>query len=171
MYFDEMKEDKKPSPYQSSDVVEGGQTNSQYQSRGWSQPEQEKSEDKNSPFMVFDEDSPTGGQGMVTSMSRSPAPPQPPGSAWERIRSGQTPNPKQRPSPSQHNQQSMRASKVRRQSEGSGGATADDGFTASASQESRRYSREEAQREFDAKLERERRGGDFASGSGDQRRW
>jgi hypothetical protein len=45
-----------------------------------------------------------------------------------------------------------------------------DGFGFSASEEDKQLARDEAQRQFDARVERERRGGDFSAG-GDQKRW
>jgi hypothetical protein len=49
--------------------------------------------------------------------------------------------------------------------------TASDDFAFSKENEERSLARTEAQREFDARVERERRGGDFSSGSGNQKRW
>jgi hypothetical protein len=51
------------------------------------------------------------------------------------------------------------------------GATTGDSFAFSKTEEERTYAKEEAQKEFDARVERERRGGDFSKGGGDQKRW
>jgi hypothetical protein len=49
--------------------------------------------------------------------------------------------------------------------------TASDDYAFSKETEERSLARDQAQKEFDARVERERRGGDFSSGSGDQKRW
>lgn len=46
-----------------------------------------------------------------------------------------------------------------------------DSFTFSKTEEERNLAQIEAQKEFDARVEKERRGGDFSSGNGDQKRW
>ena len=50
------------------------------------------------------------------------------------------------------------------------GSSTEDDFTFSASEQERSYAKEEAQQEFDERVERERRGGDFGTGAG-ERRW
>ncbi len=84
------------------------------------------------------------------------------GSAWDRIRKGENLDPqkpesawsKQRPSPP-----------------GQSSGSSNNDFTYNKSEEERNYAKDEAQKEFDARVERERRGGDFSKGNGDQKRW
>lgn len=59
----------------------------------------------------------------------------------------------------------------REQGESSGSSRGDD-FTFSSSEQERSYAQEEAQRDFDARVEKERQGGEFSEGSGGEgRRW
>lgn len=54
----------------------------------------------------------------------------------------------------------------------SSGSTSGDDFTFSSSEQERSYAQEEAQRDFDARVEKERQGGEFSEGSGgERRRW
>lgn len=46
-----------------------------------------------------------------------------------------------------------------------------DGYTFSSAEEERQLAKSDAQKEFDDRVERERRGGDFTSSNGDQKRW
>ena len=88
------------------------------------------------------------------------------GSAWERIR---------REAGSSATAGSRRGGgaggwrRQRERHEGSGSMGGDD-FTFSSTEAERSYAREEAQRDFDARVEKERQGGDFSEGS-DGRRW
>ncbi|KAF2266763.1 hypothetical protein CC78DRAFT_106970 [Lojkania enalia] len=102
-----------------------------------------------------DDASPTGGlfQDEVENQPKATE------SAWERLRRGGGPLPSQRvvpprPEPGRKEQNED--------------STLVDSFTFSESDEERRIARERAQREFDARIERERQGKDF---SDDQRRW
>jgi len=126
-------------------------------------------------FSEFDDASSTGGQGTRADIV------QPQGSAWDRVRQGAVSKPAGQTSSSwpktNQNQQPSgesawaRARNNARQGPQDGSHT-DDNFTISKSEEERSYARSEAQKEFDAKVERERRGGDFSSGgTGDRRRW
>jgi hypothetical protein len=100
-------------------------------------------------FDFFDDASSTGGQAM-SGDTRSPSTPQRTGSAWDRLRSRQTPA--QNQNQSQPSSWQQRQSDERRdQHEGAG--------------------QHDAQAEFDARIERERKGGDFSSNGGDQKRW
>ena len=85
------------------------------------------------------------------------------GSAWDRIRQ-QARSGQQKPGPEKSR---PIAPPVTR------GGTSSDGFSNfSSSAEKDRAAREAAQREFDARVEREREGGEFGSGTGgDQKRW
>lgn len=171
MYFDESQESGKPTVSSGGGVREQGQPQpgSSYGRRQQaiqkSQQAPEPQDNSASPFMVFDDASPTNGQGMSannTTQSSSS------GSAWDRIRSGQRPATSRGRSEQDSQGQETGQSAWRR---GSQNSESQSSFNASSEREARRYSREEAQKEFDAKIERERRGGDFSSGGGDQKRW
>lgn len=108
-------------------------------------------ENESKAFDYFDDAaSPTSGreQGMARDTKS-----QPQGSAWERIRRGGV-------APTQTSGQSAWS---KRQSQAQGGESADDNFTSTQTNEEKRYSREDAQQDFDARIERERQGGDFTS--------
>lgn len=97
----------------------------------------------------FDDASPTGGSGAMDDGG---------GSAWERIRHQSASGSSSGSEPSLRRARGFR----REQQEGS---TTGDSFSFSSSEEERSYAKDEAQREFDERVEKERRGGDF-SGSG-----
>lgn len=96
------------------------------------------------------------------------------GSAWERLRRGAKPpaatgsGKKERGGTTGGRSGSRGWQQRREQREGSG--SMGDDFTFSSSEQERSYAREEAQRDFDARVEKERRGGDFSDGNGG-RRW
>lgn len=101
-------------------------------------------------FDYFDDASPTSGREQrILGDTKS----QPQGSAWERIRRGGG-APTQTSGPSAWS---------KRQSQAQEGESTDDNFTSTQVTEERRYSRQDAQQEFDARIERERQGGDFTS--------
>ncbi len=113
----------------------------------------------------FDDVSPAGGQDMSGNASTSQ------GSAWERLRRGE----KLKSIPTEGSSQASSQSPWQRkqdasQKEQQQGSTLGDSFTFSKSEEERSYAKDEAQKEFDARVEKERRGGDFSQ-TGDQRRW
>ncbi|PQE17623.1 endo-13 -beta glucanase protein [Rutstroemia sp. NJR-2017a BVV2] len=141
------------------------QTRSTPQMERWKtepQPQQASSQQEEKSFDMFGDDaSPTSGQGMQSDMSSSS---QSSGSAWEKIRRGQKPEPKQ-------NTSGWGKLQKNTQKEQREGSTMGDSFTFSKTEEERSLAQMEAQKEFDARVEKERRGGDFSSGSGDQRRW
>ena len=132
-------------------------------------------ETESQPFDAFDDASPTGGQGLASDTST----PQSSGSTWDRIRRGEKTAPSSKPGSGWQNgrgqQQSGQSawSKQQRdtQREQKEGSMMGDSFAFSKTEEERNYAKEEAQKEFDARVDRERRGGDFSQGSGDQRRW
>jgi hypothetical protein len=132
-------------------------------------------ETQSQPFDAFDDASPTSGQGVVADTTT----PQSSGSAWDRIRRGEKPTSAPKPDSgwqSGRGQQQSRQSAWSKQSndtqqEQREGSTTGDSFTFSKTGEERGYAKEEAQKEFDARVDKERRGGDFSQGSGDQRRW
>ena len=97
----------------------------------------------------FDDASPTGGSGAMDDGG---------GSAWERIRHQSASGSSSGSEPSLRRARGFR----REQQEGS---TTGDSFSFSSSEEERSYAKDEAQREFDERVEKERRGGEF-SGSG-----
>jgi len=90
----------------------------------------------------------------------------PAGSSWERIRkeSAATKQP-----PSQEQRQGRTAGWGSVQREQQQGSPVGDSFSFSNSEEDRQLAKSEAQRDFDARLERERQGGDFSEGR--DRRW
>ncbi|CAG8978995.1 hypothetical protein HYALB_00009897 [Hymenoscyphus albidus] len=106
-------------------------------------------ETESKPFDYFDDASPTGGQGMSEDTRTS----QPQGSAWERIRRGGG-------VPTQRQGSQDAWSKQRAQAQAGGSP---DDFTSTQLSEERRYSKQDAQKEFDARIDRERQGGDFTS--------
>ncbi len=97
----------------------------------------------------------------------------PQGSAWDRLRRGEKPAPVPQKSGGKHptKQSAWSRQQDETQREQKEGSTMGDSFAFSKSEEERNYAKEEAQKEFDARVERERRGGDFSQGGGDQRRW
>jgi hypothetical protein len=115
------------------------------------------------PFDAWDDASPAGRQGSTA----------PQGSAWDRLRRGEKPAPIPQKSggKSQPSQSTWSKQQNETQKEQTDGSTTGDSFAFSKSEEEKNYVKEEAQKEFDARVERERRGGDFSQGGGDQRRW
>ncbi|KAF6228878.1 hypothetical protein HO133_006989 [Letharia lupina] len=106
----------------------------------------------------FDDASPTGGSGAMDGGDGSA------GSVWERIRQQSSSEPS---GSSMGRGRGMRGSGM--QQEQQEGSTTGDSFSFSNSDEERSYAKIEAQREFDERVEKERRGGEFNSGGG--RRW
>jgi len=102
----------------------------------------------------YDDASPTGGSGTGSGEEG--------GSVWERIRNQTATGGASASSGSRGRRSGIR----QEQQEGS---TTGDSFSFSSSEEERSYAKDEAQREFDERVEKERRGGDFNSGSG--KRW
>lgn len=124
----------------------------------------------------IDDASPSGGMGLMGDDEPAAAPT---GSAWDRIRQQQgvvggtggqrgSSWPSGRAQPQQNGAQNAW---TRPHAEQHGSSTMGDNFAFSKTDEERQTAKTEAQREFDERVERERRGGDFTSGSGDQRRW
>lgn len=123
----------------------------------------------------FDEASPTSGKGMEDAGSKGPSRS---GTTWDRIRqqagnqtavrgtSWPTGQGQERQPQSQSAWTRNRGPAQQGEDESSTGG---DSFTFSNSEEDKQLARAEAQREFDARIERERRGGDFSAG-GDQKR-
>ena len=148
MFFDDTRTDSF-TPDQDTSGSSSWPTTSARQSRNIyerrrppSQPPQEpQSSSQSSPY---DEDSPTGGFGGADDVSSSSpysstsADASSSGSSWDRIRE-------------------------RTRSAGASGSG--NRSTFSSSEAERNYAKDEAQREFDARVERERRGDDFNSGS------
>jgi hypothetical protein len=142
------------------------------QSRPWpaktAPPQMPTQETPDQPFDAWDDASPAGGQGVPADTSQ-PRPSRSSGSAWDRLRRGEKP-----PPPGSRQQSGLRPfsnTQNEAQREQRQGSTLDDSYTFSKSEEERSYAKDEAQKEFDARVERERRGGDFSSGNGDQKRW
>jgi len=107
-----------------------------------------------------DDTSPAGGEGASMDSGSSG------GSVWERIRkqAGSSPSSSGRGS---FGRGDRRGGVQQGQRQGS---TDGDGFAFSSSEEDRQLAKDEAQKAFDERIERERRGGDF-SGSDGERRW
>lgn len=116
---------------------------------------------RDQPFDAFEESSPTGAeQGM---MEDKVTPVRQTGSAWDKIRKGEKldrQNPESAWSKKGQNPQGQKR-----------GSSNSDDFAYNKSEEESAYAKDEAQKEFDARVERERRGGDFSKGNGDQKRW
>lgn len=104
----------------------------------------------------FDDASPTGGSGAMDGGDGGG------GSVWERIRQQSASE------PSGSSTGSGRGTRGgwQKQEESS---TAGDSFSFSSSEEEKNYAKDEAQKEFDERVEKERRGGDFSDSGG--RRW
>lgn len=156
------EEQPKPQPErQSVDVRARRQP--QYQS---TQPAPSSSSSSSSS--PFDDDaSPTGGLFQSESSQTTPQPASRPGeSSWDRLRRGAS-----APSPQGGSQQDriQRFASSRQGSSGAEGSTVGDNFTFVEGKETRDVERERAQREFDERLERERKGGDFNEGG--SKRW
>lgn len=110
--------------------------------------------------MGFDDASPTGGERVTDTQSTG-------GSAWERIRQqAQTGRSPRSVGPGQKTRNPVAA-----QEQPANESSSADNYSFSSTDRERQIARDEAQKEFDARVERERRGGDFSSGSGDQKRW
>ncbi|MCJ1427899.1 hypothetical protein MMC29_005805 [Sticta canariensis] len=92
------------------------------------------------------------------------------GSAWERIRRGAGSSATADSGTGRRGRGAAGWQRQREQREGSGSMDGDD-FTFSDTEAERSYAREEAQRDFDARVEKERQGGDFSEGSDRGRRW
>jgi len=122
---------------------------------------------------VFEDASPTAGNGQLGQSHSTAAAAG--GSAWERLRRANTPaqdgSPRTRPGQGQApaQSQSQMASNAWADRRGAAsvldeqrrGATVGDGYTFSRTEEERALAKGEAQREFDAKVDKERRGESF----------
>ncbi|RDL41785.1 uncharacterized protein BP5553_01764 [Venustampulla echinocandica] len=116
-------------------------------------------ETESQPFNIWDDASPTGGSGV----SADTRPSQPTGSAWDRIRQGERPA-----------AQPPRRSGLSAGSQGGWQRTGEnpgERLAFSSTEGEKSHEKEDAQRKFDAQVDRERRGGDFSSGAGEQKRW
>jgi len=90
----------------------------------------------------------------------------PAGSSWERVRKESQ---AQKQAPSQESRQGRTAGWGSVQREQQTGSTVGDSFSFSSTEEERQLAKSEAQKDFDARLERERQGGDFSQGR--EKRW
>jgi len=120
----------------------------------------------------FDDASPTGGRGPAADTGSSS------GSTWDRIRRQAASHPagsheSSWPSGSGPGRGQSSGQAISRNKNGttSDAASPGDNFSFSSADEDRQMAKGEAQKEFDDRVERERRGGDFNSRSGDQKRW
>ncbi|TGO89855.1 hypothetical protein BPOR_0090g00020 [Botrytis porri] len=143
------------------------------QTRGWPQrkpvPAQAPAQEGEKPFDLFDDASPTNGQGMDTAPTTAQSPGQT-GSAWDRIRRGEKPASTSHTTTSQPPKSGWATVQNNKPKASSDAPSSADSFTFSKTEEDRNLAQVEAQKEFDARVEKERRGGDFSSG-GDQKRW
>lgn len=117
-------------------------------------------------FGIFDDASPTGGQGVQADIRATPVPSQG-GSAWDRIRRGQQ-STTQIPGPNTGAQQAPNQNAWSRAQKD--GTATSDGYSYTKTEDGD-LSKGDAQKDFDARVERERNGGDFVKGNGDQKRW
>lgn len=136
-------------------------------------PQTETQEDQDTGFSTFDDASPTGGQGVGADTA-----PQQGGSAWERLRRGGKPTqswPTRQDQPTESAQPPSQNSWSRLQKASQqgqqNGFPERESFTVSEAPEDRERARIQAQKEFDAQVERERQGGQFGDCKGDQKRW
>lgn len=118
-----------------------------------------------------DEASPTGGRGVEDTIAAG-------GSAWDRIRrqaSGQPAGNRGSNWPAGQGHQAPRPDQRAWRRDGQRHPRqrpeTRDSISYSKSEEERQLARDEAQKEFDARVEQERRGGGFSSDNGDQKRW
>jgi hypothetical protein len=136
-------------------------------------PQTETQEAQDTGFALFDDASPTGGQGVSADTA-----PQQGGSAWDRLRRGGKPIQKNQTRlnrPAESAQPSSQSSWAKLQNasrqEQRNGTDGGESFTVSETSEERERARSKAQKEFDAQVERERQGGQFSDSQGDQKRW
>ncbi|QSZ30174.1 hypothetical protein DSL72_004694 [Monilinia vaccinii-corymbosi] len=136
-------------------------------------PAQTPAQEEEKPFDLFDDASPTNGQGINTnttsSQSSQPNSTSTSGSAWDRIRRGEK-LASNTGAPSQSQRSGLASVKTKRPKASGDGMASADSFAFSKTEEERNLAQAEAQKEFDERVEKERRGGDF-SGGGDQKRW
>lgn len=133
-------------------------------------PAQVPAQEEETPFELFDDASPTGGQGVYTDTTTTQPPNPTSGSAWERIRRAHKPVPNTNPASSSSQQSGRVRARNNAPSASGDGIASEDSFTFSKTEEERNLAQIEAQKEFDERVEKERRGGDF-NGGGDQKRW
>lgn len=115
-----------------------------------------ENEPNESQSFFGDDASPTGGQGMQQDIQG--------GSAWDRIRRQST----TQTSTNKTTDWSRTQASTRQAQQGE--PTSTDAYAFSNEDRDRQTAKSEAQREFDARVERERRGGNF-NNSNDQKRW
>ncbi|TEY36875.1 hypothetical protein BOTCAL_0540g00030 [Botryotinia calthae] len=132
-------------------------------------PAQTPAQEEEKPFDLFDDASPTNGQGMDTEPT-TPQSSRQTGSAWDRIRRGEKPTSNSTTTSSQPPRSGWATVQTNTSKASSDGTSSADSFAFSKTEEERNLAQVEAQKEFDARVEKERRGGDFSSG-GDQKRW
>ena len=166
--FEEENTQEAPGSF-GGNVSGSTQKGGQWPSRPAPLPAQQRSEEPDAqPFDAWDDASPTGGQVITPSST-----PESQGSAWDRVRRGDrgASGPSNSSRKTQSNQSPWARQQSDTQKEQIEGSTTGDSFAFSKTEEERTYAKDEAQKEFDARVERERRGGDFGKGNGDQRRW
>jgi hypothetical protein len=137
-------------------------------------PLEEVHENQDAGYAVYDDASPTGGRGV----SADTASQQTSGSAWDRLRRGEKPiqnrqtETAQREDAQQQPSQSVWSKLRNRPQQGMRDkSNTDENYSYSETYEQRELTKAQAQREFDAQVERERRGGDFNDSGENQKRW
>lgn len=135
---------------------------------------EEVQESEDGGFAVYDDASPTGGHGVTADTSQ----PQTSASAWDRLRRGEKPSQSAQArtdgseTTAQPAPQSAWAKLRNNSQQGQGDISkTDESYSYSDSYDQRDLAKVQAQKEFDAQVERERKGGDFNGGGGDQKRW
>ena len=136
-------------------------------------PLQEVHESEDTGFAVYDDASPTGGQGVAADAPSQ----QTSGSAWDRLRRGEKSTQNKQagtggPDKTTQQQPQSAWSKLRNspQQGQQDSSSTGDSFSYTETYEQRELAKTQAQKEFDAQVERERRGGNFDD-NGDQKRW
>ena len=117
----------------------------------------------------FDDASPTGGSGVMgdySSSSSSSSSSAEGGSVWERIRNQNASGAASSPTTTREYGGGRGAAAGRGKGEKVDGG---ESFSFSSAEEERQLAKDEAQKDFDARIERERQGGDFSSGR--EKRW
>ena len=120
----------------------------------WSRTAQKPKRENDSPGSFFGDDdaSPTSSTDSQSTSTTS-------GSAWDRVRQNASSS-----SRSNYGGERFRGQQGRESS----GA---DNYSFSSAEEEKQLAKDEAQKDFDARLERERQGGDFGGGGGGRRNW
>ncbi|KAL3420626.1 hypothetical protein PVAG01_07071 [Phlyctema vagabunda] len=145
------------------------QTQRPGQTRGPATAPQPQPQQDNEPFGLFDDASPTNSPQPNTNGTQNQ---NAGGSAWERLRQQAT-KPRSTGSSNWPSEQDSNQGSWQRQQAMARNSPGSDSFSYSKQDEESGYAKSQAQKEFDARVEAERGGGDFSgkAGGGDQKRW